>query len=464
MNSMVDDIPAHVPRELVRDDYPFIMGTTTTENPFKTMVPELHKNPDIIYSTNFYVGFQPAWIPRRLEDVQALYLDGEHFTTKGLTPFPMLIGESWDLVPIETEGTQHAMYRTLLNPLFTPRKMQALDDKVRQSARQFINKFKDRGECEFMSEFAFRFPIVVFLDLMGLPHERLEEFMEWEFGLLHSMDIEGITNATKHVCTYLREMIEERRKNPVDDLISFGVTAKVDGRGLTDDELMGFCFKLFIGGLDTVSTNMSWQIRHLAEHPADQKRLRENPALIQPALEELYRRYAAVTTVRTCIKQTQIRGVTIMPGDKIATPTTLANTDPAAFENPFEVDFDRAPRHLTFGYGVHRCIGAPLARRESAIALEELFAALPEFRVQEGAEIVTELGHILQMRNLPLVWGDKKSRPVSNAAASTPKTESKVEAKTADKLIAASVAGICSVSCAETGEHGALRQENKNRT
>ncbi|MDB6061343.1 MAG: cytochrome [Verrucomicrobiaceae bacterium] len=404
--STVDDIPAHVPRELIRDDYPFIMGMSTSENPFKTMVPALHKNPDIIYSTNFYVGYQPAWIPRRLDDIQALYLDTEHFSTKGLSPFPILMGESWDLVPIETDPPQHTMYRTLLNPLFTPRKMQVLEDKVRFSARQFIDMFKDRGECEFMNEFAFRFPIVVFLDLMGLPYERLEQFMEWEFGLLHSMDIEGITRATQHVCAYLREMIETRRKKPVDDLISFGVTAKVDGRGLTDDELMGFCFNLFIGGLDTVSTNLSWQMRHLAEYSADQKRLRENPELIQPALEELYRRYAAVTTTRICTKQTQIRGVTIMPGDRVAMPTTLANTDPAAWENPFEVDFDRAPRHLTFGYGIHRCIGAALARRESAIALEELLAALPEFRVQEGAEIVTELGPILQLKNLPLVWDE----------------------------------------------------------
>jgi cytochrome P450 len=111
-----------------------------------------------------------------------------------------------------------------------------------------------------------------------------------------------------------------------------------------------------------------------------------------------------VTTFRTCIKQTTLRGMTIMPGDKIALPTTLANTDPAAWERPYEVDFNRTPRHLTFASGIHRCLGAPLARRESIIAMEELLTGLPQFRLKEGAELVTALGPILQPVNLPLTW------------------------------------------------------------
>lgn len=405
MSNPDTNIPAHVPHALVRDDYPIVFGTTTTENPFKTMVPAIHEGPDIIYSTNVYPGYLPAWVPRRLDDLQALYLDTEHFSSKGFSPFAKLVGEKWNLLPAEMDLPEHTAYRTLLNPLFTPRKLQALDDKVRQSAREFINTFKHRGQCEFMSEFALRFPIVVFLDLMGLPRERMEQFLEWENMLLHSTNIDSIIQGTHLVTSYLREMIEARRKNPVDDLISFGVTAKIQDRKLNDEELMGFCFNLFIGGLDTVSTNLAWQIRHLAETPADQNRLRENPALIPAALEELYRRYAAVTTYRTCIKETKIREVTILPGDKVAMSTMLANTDPAAWEDPFRVDFDRAPRHVTFAYGIHRCIGAPLARRESTIALEEIFSAIPEFKIKEGAIIITELGGVVAPRTIPLVWG-----------------------------------------------------------
>lgn len=417
------DIPAHVPHALVREDYPFLMGAQTSENPFATMVPALHAGPDIIYSTNYYPGFQPTWVPRRLEILQALYLDNEHFSTKELSPFSMLIGESWDLLPIEVDPPQHTVYRALFNPLFTPRRLLALEGAVRTAARDTIATFKDNGECEFMNEFALRFPIIVFLDLMGLPRDRMEQFLEWEHMLLHSFDMDTLVKGTGLVVAYLREMIEARRSQPRDDLISFAVTARVDGRALNDDELIGFCFNMFIGGLDTVSTNVSWQIRHLAENPGDQQRLRANPALIPAAIEELYRRYASVTTFRTCIKQTEVAGQTIMPGDKIAMSTTLANTDPAAWERPNEVDFDRAPRHVTFGYGVHRCIGAVLARRESAIAIEELFAAIPEFRIEAGAEVTTELGPILQTGNLPLVWGDSKARKAAKIAPSMPVME-----------------------------------------
>ena len=414
------DVPAHVPRELVCEDYPFIMGGKTSQNPFNSMVPALHDGPDLIYSTNFYPGFQPAWIPRRFKTLQALYMDTEHFSSEAFSPFPMLIGENWSLLPVEIDPPAHSMYRTLLNPLFTPARMRALEDKVREAARDTIAQFKDDDECEFMSAFALRFPIIVFLDLMGLPRARMEQFLEWEFMLLHSLDIEDVAKGTRLSVDYLREVIEDRRKNPGDDLVSFAVTATVEGRKLNDDELIGLCFNLFIGGLDTVSTNIAWQIRHLAEHPADQRRLRADPSLIPAAVEEMYRRYAAVTTFRTCIKQTSLHGVTIMPGDKIAMPTTLANTDPAAWDRPFDVDFDRTPRHITFAYGIHRCIGAPLARRESVMAIEELLAAIPEFRVAEGEELITELGPILQPKNLPLVWGERNSRRVGSLAEPRP--------------------------------------------
>ncbi len=444
---MVADIPAHVPAELVCEDYPFIMGARTSQNPFTFMVPALHDNPDLIYSTNFYPGFQPAWVPRRLETLQALYMDTEHFSSEAFSPFPTLVGENWSLVPVEIDPPAHAMYRTLLNPLFTPTRMRALEGRVREAARDAIAKFRDSDECEFMGAFALRFPIIVFLDLMGLPRERMEQFLEWEFMLLHSLDIEDVAKGTRMSVDYLREVIEDRRKSPGDDLVSFAVTAAIEGRKLNDDELIGLCFNLFIGGLDTVSTNIAWQIRHLAEHPDDQRRLRADPSLIPTAVEEMYRRYAAVTTFRTCVKQTTLHGVTIMPGDRIAMPTTLANTDPAAWDRPFEVDFGRAPRHIAFAYGIHRCIGAPLARRESVIAIEELLAAIPEFRIAQGEELVTELGPILQPKNLPLVWGERTSR----RAASSTRPRPAVASQHGNRQVGSSIQDVKSFLSAKLG-------------
>lgn len=398
------EIPSHVPSDLVRDNYPFNMGGETTENPFNEMLSELHTNPDIIYATNAYPINIGAWIPRTMELIQSVYMDEEHFSTENLSPFPVLSGGTWKVTPIEVDPPQHTAYRQFLNPMFTPKNLKALDEKVRLTARNFIAKFKDKTQCEFMEEFATKFPIAVFLDLMDFPQERMAQFMEWEQMLLHSMDFEGIISGTQQVVAYLQEVIEERKQNPGTDIVSQALQYEIDGRKLNDDELLGICFNLYIGGLDTVTTNISWQVRHLAEHLDDQRKLRANPALIPNAIESLYRRYASVTTFRTCTKEVKLGDVTIMPGDKVSVSTTLANNDPKHWATPTEVDISTPPRHVTFGYGVHRCVGAALARRESVVALEELFAAIPEFRIADNQPVITALGPILQLKNLPLAW------------------------------------------------------------
>ena len=222
-----------------------------------------------------------------------------------------------------------------------------------------------------MAEFAFRFPTSVFLELMSLPMDRVDEFLSWEKKLLHSDNLADIADGVRSIRDHLLGVIEERRRHPGEDFISIGLAARIEGRSLSADELMGFCFGLFVGGMDTVSTNMGLHFRHLAQNKAHQDRLRANPTEIPVALEELLRAYSAVTTFRTCIKPVQIAGVQIMPGDKVAMATTLANRDPEAFSQPNEVQLDRNPRQMTFGYGPHRCVGAPLARRELTTAMEE---------------------------------------------------------------------------------------------
>lgn len=394
--------PPHVPEDLVRP-FPFIFGMATEQNPFTELADSVHRGPAIFYTPHAYPGGTPAWIVRRAEDLRAIYFDTEHFSSKDFSPFPKLIGENWSSLPAETDPPMHRLYRAFVNPLFTPKAMAKLEDQIRTYARGYIDDIKTRGECEFMKDFAFEFPIRVFMDLMGLPHDRMAEFLEWEMGLLHNHDLAGIAAATRKVVDYLDAEIEDRRANPRDDLITYGVEAEVDGRKLTRDELIGFTFNLFIGGLDTVSTHMGLHFWHLATHPEDQARLRADPALISDAIEELMRAYPAVTTFRTCVKQVEVGGVTMMPGDKIAMCTTLAGRDPEEYGDPAVVRFDRKPRTISFGYGPHLCVGMHLARREMRIAMEEFLAAVPSFRIKDGAAIQFHLG-MIQPVELPLVW------------------------------------------------------------
>lgn len=396
-------IPAHVPLDLVKP-YPLVVGATTSEDPFKRMIPDLHQWPEVFYSEHAYPVGRPAWVLRKARHLKQVYQDTANFSSQHFSPFAKMIGENWTQIPAETDPPMHSSYRALLNPLFSPKRMAALEDSVRQAARKYIAAFKDRGECEFMQQFAFPFPVSVFLDLVELPKDRMPEFLKWEHGLLHEGDISKMIDAIKNVVGYLREVIQERSKNPGNDFISYGIHAEIQGRKLTQDELIGFCFGLFIGGLDTVSTNIALHFRHLAENPEHQRRLRNDPKLIPTAMEELLRAYAAVTTFRTCINETQVGGVTFKPGDKVAMCTTLAARDSEEYERPNEVDLDRQPTHMTFAYGPHRCIGSHLARREIQVALEEFLAAVPEFRIKEGAQITTALGGMIQPVTLPLIW------------------------------------------------------------
>ena len=397
-------IPAHVPAHLV-EEFPLVLGHFVEENPWESLVPKACEGPDASYALGIYPGEGgAAWLFRRKEDVNRIFFDTEHFSNRGWSSFARFIGESWNQVPTEMDPPDHTLFRVALNPLFSPPKMMKLEDDLRLRARRLIDTFKDRGECQLMTDFAFPFPVAVVLDMMDLPQERLWDFQKWEHGLLHSGKLEVMQEATRNVVSYLREVIAERKKNPGDDLISAAIKSEVDGRKWTDDELVGYGFNLFLGGLDTVTANIGNQVRYLAENPDQQNLLRANPGMIGPAVEEFMRVFAAVTTFRVCVKETTVAGVTVKPGDKVAMCTTVAGRDGQAYDNPHQVRLDRKPTHVSFAVGPHFCLGVHLARRELRIALEELLAALPAFRIKPGETISSQVGGIIQPTRLPLVW------------------------------------------------------------
>jgi cytochrome P450 len=400
--SLATPLPSHVSPDQVRP-FPYILGAKTTADPF-SYIAEIHRGPDMFWAERAINGIDGAWVPRRAADIERVFLDNEHFTIRGFPPFARLVGESWYLVPTELDPPEHGRFRSAFNPRFTPQRMARLEDRIRAYARDYIAGFRDAGACEFMRDFAFEFPIKVFLELMGLPQDRLEQFLAWEHGLLHDADLDHIRQAVLDVNACLREECADRRARPRDDLISFGVEVEVDGRRMTDDELTGFCFNLFIGGLDTVSTNLGLIFRHLAERTDHQATLRASPAMIPDAILELMRAYPCILNSRQCIKETSIGEVTIRPGDKVMLPTFLAGRDPERYADPDEVILDRRPRHVTFGYGVHLCLGMHLARRELRIAMEEFLTGIPEFRIADGAVIESYLASIIQPVRLPLAW------------------------------------------------------------
>ena len=396
-------IDGRVPLDNIRP-YPLQMGNTTWDDPFKTIIPAIHTGPTVLYSPGAWFDAGDAWVFTREEDIRAVFMDTDHFSSKGISPYPSLVVETWGVTPVESDPPAHRGFRNVLTPLFTPQRVAQLDTRMRGYVRGFIGEFSHRGEAEIMKDLAARFPIAVFLELFGLPMDEVDQFMAWEFDLLHNANMATMGNAVRAVKQRLLVEMEARRRNPGHDFISHIVQARIDGRPLSDDDAFGLCFNLYLGGLDTVTTNIGWQLRHLANDLPLQRRLRADPSLIPDAVEEMLRAYATVAMFRTCTRPVAVGGIPIKVGEKVIVSTSIGSNDPNVFENPTEVRLGRQQRHLGFGTGIHSCVGARLARRELVITLEEFLSAIPEFRIAPGAKILTHLGGVMQQDCLPLVW------------------------------------------------------------
>jgi cytochrome P450 len=396
-------VPPHVPPELVVRS-PLFARTTVYENPYETIIHDIHEGPRVTYVTNIFPGDRPGWLVRRAEDLRALLQDTDNFVKRGMGQWAQGIGENWLVIPTEADPPIHAFYRQALNPHFSPKTMMAMSDQIRGRARVLIDRFKANGECDFLEDFAVGYPVNIVLDLLGLPQERMGEFLKWEHELLHTNDLAVRQGATHAVKNYLLEEIESRRQNPRDDYISRVLEFEVDGRQWTAEEVFGHCFNLYLGGLDTVTSHLGLAFQHLATHPEHQQQLRDKPGLSVIAVEEMLRAYAPVTSFRICAKEVEFAGVTMMPGDYVSVATAVAGRDPEQYDHPDDVRFDRKPSILSLGGGIHKCLGMHLARLELQIAMDEFVTSLPEFRVKDGFQVPFHVGNILHVEALPLVW------------------------------------------------------------
>ncbi|MDB5447158.1 MAG: cytochrome [Phenylobacterium sp.] len=395
-------VPRHVPPELVHMG--LAPGEDTATCPYAQFA-AMHEGPRVTFMPPSPMRPQGAWMISRADDVRHVLQQPELFSSHGIAGFSAMVGEAWPLIPLELDPPVHSKYRTILNGIFSPAKIKALEEGVRGRAVALIETVVAKGECEFVEAFARPFPVSIFMQIMGLPDEDFDQLVGWEHDLLHSREIESRLRGAKGFLDYLRGLIAERRANPTDDLASFVVKAEVDGRPLTDDEVMGVYYLLVVAGLDTVAASLGLQFKHLAENPQDQARLRADPSLIPGAVEEFLRRYGIVTTSRFVTEDTEVGGVKMKKGDRLSISTMAPSLDPTEFDNPMQVDIERSPnRHVAFSYGPHRCLGSHLARREIVIAIEEWLTRVPPFHVRGGAAVPVAPGGLLGVNALPLVW------------------------------------------------------------
>lgn len=394
--------PAHVPGDRVID-YSFADQQGVELCPFAANS-AVHELPDIFYSRGAYRSGS-SWIVSSAAMIREIYTNPNTFSSRNCTGFLRLLGKDLDLIPVEVDPPEHRLYRSILNSRFTPAEMTPMEPGLRQRARGMIESLKRRPRFEFAAEFGRPYPVRIFLDLMALPTSRLEEFVEWEEKLLHGETLDVITEGANAIMNYLEEVIPERKNNLGDDLLSTIISARIDDRPITDDEIFAMSFLLFFGGLDTVAATMSFMFKHLAEHPDDQRLLREEPGLIPGAVEEMLRAYSVVSSPRVVAHDVDFHGVTLKQGDRILLATALAGRDPEEFPDADVIDLRRKNiRHLAFAAGPHMCVGAPLARRELRIALEEWLAHAPPFEIARGEQPVTRGRGVFDVQHLPLQW------------------------------------------------------------
>src|SRR6478735_8273030 len=316
-------------------------------------------------------------------------------------------GNTLPLIPLNIDPPDHVKYRRLLDPLFAPRRIDALDADISARVNHFVDAFVERGTCDFTAEFAELFPASVFLGMMGLPWDELDTLIELRDGLLRpgTSDMQpaersAIQRATaQRVYSYFDAILDARAVEPRDDILSLFVTTESDGERLDRDEVLAICFVLLTAGLDTVTDSLTCFFAFLAQHSEHRQRIVDDPDVIPNAVEELLRWETPVpAVVRWAREDAVLGGASVDAGHHVLVNLSAANLDPAEFRDPLAVQFDRpVNRHLAFGGGVHRCLGSHLARRELRVALREWHRRIPEYTLSPGYEV----GYLPPLRYVP---------------------------------------------------------------
>jgi cytochrome P450 len=339
---------------------------------------KLQLGPDIVWTPHN----GGHWIATRAEDIEAMQLDHEHFSHHqfNLPPNPRDI----DLIPLGLDPPDHGKFRRLIVPALMPKAVKVLEERARSTARELIDRIAPRGRCEFIGEFAKVVPITVFLKLVDLPLGDREMLTEWAEVGPRSDRLEEKKAASKKIAKYLSEIIKARASTPGDDLISRIVHSEVDGHRILFADALNLCVLLLFGGLDTVASQMGFIARFLAESPDHRRAIRERPAIIVTALEEMIRRFSLTNTARLLAEDFEYKGVHFKKGDMIQLPRSLYALDDRKNVEPEKVDFERRRseiKHAAFGAGPHNCPGSVLARRELVVFLEEWLPRIPDFEI-----------------------------------------------------------------------------------
>ncbi len=396
MTQIVAERPQNVPADLVVDfDFYHIPGSDVDVH---LAWNKIMSGPEIFWTPRN----GGHWVVTGAEHVEHVQRNWEVFSHASVAIPP----NSTPSYPLEVDPPFHTSLRSAISPLFAPDVLKDVEVRAREITRSLIDDFYADGRCEFSADFGRKLPIQIFLYLVDLPLEDAPMLLDLAEVRVRSSDEAARNRVKAELVGYLGDKIRERRANPGRDFISRVLTADIGGRQLDDFEAQNLLTTLMFGGLDTVASMLGFVLRFLANSPEHRRQLRDEPALIPKAVNELIRRHGIANTARVVARDTDYGGVHFRQGDRVLAPNLTAGLDGRRYPEPLKVDFNRpnASSHAAFGNGPHRCPGANLGRMEIKIVLEEWLARIPDYRIDPEEPTVFATGLVNGVLRLPLVW------------------------------------------------------------
>ncbi|MGH8927948.1 MAG: cytochrome P450 [Acidimicrobiia bacterium] len=342
----------------------------------------------------------------RYHDVRAILHDHRFSADRGRSTFLGALAAAGQL-PLDPsqnvfgrtllglDPPDHTRLRRLVSKAFTPSRVESLEPRVVALADELLDAFLEDGEIDLMQSFANPLPVLVIAELLGLPASDREQLKKWSDGVALLLDpfptqaaVATFEKSVAELDQYLRDQFEQRRRHPAPDLIGALVSARDGTDALTDNELFSMVVLLLAAGHETTSNLLGNSVLALTRNPDQRQTLDQGPQAMANAIEELLRFDPPVQrTSRVAMAPIEVGGVELVPGDLAFLVLAAANRDPAIFESPDRLDLARpnARDHLSFGHGIHHCLGAPLARLEGRVGLARLYRRFPRLEADPGA-------------------------------------------------------------------------------
>lgn len=340
------------------------------------------------------------WVITQYEDVQAVLKDNrfvkdfrnawsQEKVAQMLQQMNSMEFRVFNQNMLSSDPPNHTRLRSLVSKAFTPRRTEELRPRIEAIAEELLADMDGQKEVDFIDSYAFLLPIKVIAELLGISLADQDKFRRWSNTMIdgtgpHENRIDNVREASQNFLQYLRQLVIEKRENPADDLTSALIQAEEQGEKLSEEELLAMLWLLIIAGHETTVNLIANGVLALTQNPDQMAKLKSNPELIKPAIEEFLRYEGPVetSTFRFASQDVEVHGQPIAKGDRVLVVLGSAARDAQQVKNPDDLDITREMNpHMAFGYGIHYCLGAPLARLEGQIAIGKLLARYPNIKL-----------------------------------------------------------------------------------